>query len=193
MANSRGKRFRDRQLELFDLINRFEAEPASRHAHDAIAAIERLELDGTRLFKEDRQRSERWKRGCKKLSKFIKLELDERRFLRKQDLETVLREFFAEFEHTMPRSYQMLYGADEYSINDIDLQAFCSWRELVFRSATYAIVSHWIDEKSEEIATHIKMQFTSGDPPKIRTEETHSRKPMRKPKEQPHRRGMKRL
>ncbi|MDE0093046.1 MAG: hypothetical protein OXO49_00895 [Gammaproteobacteria bacterium] len=190
---SESKRFRNRKLQLIDLLHRFEAAPASTHARDAIGVIERLDQDGSRLFRDDPQCLERWKSGCKELWKFIKMELSERRFLENQDLGTALREFFSEFEHTMHKLYQILHNTTTDPETDFNLQAFYSWREIAFRSATYAIVSYWIDEKHEKASMQINIQLKSSIPLVFTTQEIHSHKPMPKPKKKKHRRGMKRL
>ena len=57
----------------------------------------------------------------------------------------------------------------------------------------YAIVSFWIDEKSDQTSVHIDMKFTMGDPPEIRSRTTTTYEKMKKPKESTHRRGMKNL
>lgn len=89
--------------------------------------------------------------------------------------------------------YQMLYGTTEDSDNDVKLKSFRFWIELAYRSATYAIVSYWIDEKSEDRSTQIRMRLKAGNPPVIQTEEIHYHQPMPKPKRKVHQRGMKRL
>ncbi len=193
MTESRAGRFSNRSLQFFDSVDRFERVPTSTHIHDAIASIERMEQDGQSFFDGNSTQVNRWKCGCKVLRQIINIDLNKRRSIEKQDLEKVLREFFAEFEHTTHRMYQMLYGAAEGEGNKAELERFCSFIELVFRLTTYAIVSYWIPEKSDETSIQIRMHFEDGNPPTVRTEKTRSYKPMSRPKDKKHRKGMERL
>ena len=51
-ANTKIRRFKNRHLELFDIVDRFESSPASKHTRDARAVIERVKDERTAFWKE---------------------------------------------------------------------------------------------------------------------------------------------
>ena len=77
-------RFKERQLQLVDLIGRFEANSSSTHVHDALSAIERLKDDGAKFWNEDTQKLCRWRKSCTTLRTFLN-SMGQRRHLKKQD------------------------------------------------------------------------------------------------------------
>ena len=83
--------------------------------------------------------------------------LGERRNIDKQDLPTALREFIQEFEHSTARMLQMLHSRPDASDSDGEVDETSRWCDLVFRLAIYALISFWIDDKTEEMVTNIKM------------------------------------
>ena len=175
-------RFKERQLQLVDLIGRFEANPSSTHVYDALAAIGRLKDDGAKFWDEDSQELRRWRESCDVLWTFLNSTLGQRRHLEKQDLATALREFIQEFEHSTGRMYQMLYS----SSNDLDIERTLHWFDLVYRFSTYALISFWIDDKTEENSVKITTNTTTG-----KTTQEWTRNEMRVPKK--HRRATKQL
>ena len=166
-------RFKERQLQLVDLIGRFEANSSSTHVRNALSAIERLKDDGAKFWDEDPKKLRRWREYCTILWAFLNSTLGQRRHLEKQDLATALREFIQEFEHSTGRMYQMLYSKS----NDLDIEHTLHWFDLVYRFSTYALISFWIDDKTEENSVKITINMTT----RKRTEEW-TRNEMRVPK-----------
>lgn len=87
-------RYKERSLQLIDLIGRFEARSSTDRCYNAIAALQRLRDDGRDYWKSDPQALARWNRGCNVLLEFLNI-LGART---KQPLATVMREFVQEFE-----------------------------------------------------------------------------------------------
>ena len=170
-------RFEDRQLQLVDLIGRFEANPSSTHVRDALSAISRLKDDGTKSWDEESQELRRWRKYCDDLLTFLNSTLGKRRHLEKQDLATALREFIQEFEHSTQRMYQMLYSRS----NDLDIEQTLHWFDLVYRFSTYALISFWIDDKTENNSVEITINTTTS-----KTTEKRTRDEMRIPKKHRH-------
>ena len=157
-------------MALRDLIPRFEAVPTSEHVRNAVAAVQRLDNDGRSFWPAGSNQLSRWQRCCNDLLAIVN-GLGKRRWGQKQDLPTALREFIAEFEHTTYRMLQMLS-------NRPDLEHIGLWCDFTYRLSTYALVSFWIDDKTEQLSIHIEMTFdrTAG---KTVTLETKTLKPMR--------------
>ena len=152
-------RYKDRKTCLMDAVPRFEAEPSSTHVRNAIGAIERLERDGVALWDEGSDQLSRWREGYTEISVFLN-RLGERRYAQKQDLATVLREFIQEFEHQTGRLFQMLYSTSEDPDNDPDVERIVLWFNTIYRFSTYALLSFWIDDKTEETNVKIKINLT---------------------------------
>ena len=170
-------RFKERQLQLVDLIGRFEANPSSTHVRDALSAIERLKEDGAKFWDEDPKKLHRWREYCTILWKFLNSTLGQRRHLEKQDLATALREFIQEFEHSTGRMYQMLYSRPKNPDNNLDIERTLHWFDLVYRLSTYALISFWIDDKTERNSVKISMNLATG-----KTTQEWTRNKMRVPK-----------
>ncbi len=177
-AGGKNKRFDERNLKLIDLIGRFEADPSSTHAYNALSAIGRLKDDGAIFWKEGSSELTRWRRACTELWQFINAELGRRRHIEKQNLATALREFIQEFEHSIGGMYEMLYGISDGPDDNPDLERMFRWFEVVYRISTYAIISFWIPDKTERNSVKITTNFTTG---KCRAEWT--REEMKVPKE----------
>ena len=137
---------------------RFEVMPSSTHVHNALAAIERLQDEGRALWPEGSGNGTRWLRGCTDLWNFIN-QLGKRRHIDGQDLPTALREFIQAFEHETARMLQMLHSRSGTSDGDSAIERIDRWCELVFRFATYALASSWIDDKTEERLSSIRMSI----------------------------------
>lgn len=193
MKKDRSKRFANRNLEYLDIIHRFEAEPTSVHLRTAQGAIERLRDDGNHFWSEDEKQLGQWRKYCDVLWKFIVTDLGNRRHIQKEDLQTALREFISEFEHSVHGMYEMLYGKIEGADLDSRVPDYFQWVDVVYRASTYAILSYWIDEKHDELTTTLQIKINQKSSPQIYTKETIVHKPMKKPKLKKHRRGMKKL
>lgn len=193
MQKQRSKRFANRSLEFFDLIQRFEAKTSSEHSLNAQGAIERLRQEGKNFWADDQKQLRRWMDYCKVLWDFIVTDLGDRRFNQKQDLATAMREFIGEFEHSTHGMFEMLYGASDDVDSDPNIRKMLSLFELVYRSSTYAILAYWLDEEHEEKSTNLQVKITPGERPQIEIGETITHSKMRKPKDPKHRRAMKKL
>ena len=180
-AGAKSRRFKDRHLKLIDLIERFESKSSSTHAYNALAAIGRLKDDGAIFWDEGSDQLTRWRRSCTELSQFINAELGRRRHIEKQDLATALREFIQEFEHSTDRMYQMLHGISDEPDDNPYLERMLRWLELVYRYSTYAIISFWIDDKTERNSVKITMNLGTGE-----CKEEWTREEMKVPKKYRH-------
>lgn len=155
-------RFKERTSDPLGFVGRFEAQASSSHAYNAVAAIGRLEDDGRRLWRTDRERRCRWVKACRTLSRFLN-DLEARRHTRQQDLATVLREFIAEFEHSTWRMYQMVHGRTADPCSDPALKQTLDWFELVYKLCTYAIVASWLDDKKDERQVKVTVNLKTGE------------------------------
>lgn len=152
-------RYRKRRLQWRDLVPLFEEEPSSTHVRNARAIIERLrDEEGKALWPEGSEELSRWQRGWTELWWFMN-RLGERRHIEKQDLSRVLREFIHKFEHETGRMIQMLYSQPDTFIRNSNIESTSRWCDFAFRCAIYAVVSFWIDNKTEERITSIEMEI----------------------------------
>ncbi|MDE0153779.1 MAG: hypothetical protein OXN23_08040 [Gammaproteobacteria bacterium] len=185
---AKNRRFKDRHLQLFDLVDRFEAVPSSTHVYKALATIERLKDEGLKFWDEGSSQLTHWQGYCSALWTFLNTELGKRRHIEKQDLATALREYNAEFEHSTHGMFEMLYGISDNPDNDERIKQMLCWFDLAYRLSAYAITSFWIDEKSDQSSVKIKMNVTTGE-----RAEDWSYKGMEKPKYRKHQRGTEKL
>ena len=165
-------RYNERSLQLIDLIGRLEAKSSADHCYNAIAALQRLRVDGRDHWKSDPEALKRWNRGCDVLLEFLNT-LGART---KEPLATVMREFVQEFEHSVGRMYQLLFSASAPE-GETTRVRFLSWVEFAYRLSTYAILSWWIEDKTEETTISRKINLRTGE-----VTETRSHKPMTVPK-----------
>ena len=165
-------RYDERSRELIDLIGRFEANSSADHCYNAIAALQRVRADGRDYWKSDPKALERWNRGCDVLLKFLNT-LGART---EEPLATVMREFVREFEHSVGRMYQLLFSASAPR-GEAARVRFLSWVEFTYRLSTHAILSSWIEDKTEETTISMKINLRTGE-----VTETRSHKPMTVPK-----------
>lgn len=173
--------YKDRRLRLMDAVPSFEKEPTGTHLRNAYGAITRLMDDGSRFWPEDSSELRRWHKGCDELRQFLG-GLGERRYTKGQDLATAQREFIQEFEHSTGRMIQMLYSKSGDFQVDSEVEQICRWCDLIYRLSTYALVSFWIDDKTEEMVTDIKITLDA-ESGKVTVEEKHRKtKAMRVPK-----------
>lgn len=157
-------RYRKRQLQAGDLFTRFEKDPSSAHVRNALGAIERLRDEGRCCWKEGSAELRRWLGGCNYLWNFVN-RLGERRYVNKQDLPTAFREFIQEFEHHTERTHQMLGSVGDAVGMKSKVERLRHWCDLVYRYSTYALVSFWIDDKTEEttVSFAIRINRTTGE------------------------------
>ena len=152
-------RFKARHFELIDIIDQFEAKPSSTHCRNALGAIWRLKDDGREFWQDGSQQLRRWQGYCDSLLDFLS-SLDGRRSIQEQGLETAMREFIQEFEHSTAGMYEMLYGTAQDPDGNTDVQRMLDWFALVYRLFTYAIVSTWIDDKTESVYHETTMHIS---------------------------------
>ena len=155
------RRWKDRPLNAEVLVGRFEEQTTSELRRNAKGVIERLRDEGCNTcWKLDPDKAEQWHRYCTVLWEIIHA-LDAQKNLQNSGLTKVLREFIQEYEHTSYRLRQMLYGYDASDTkgDQESLQKLEFWLTLVYRCATYAIVSTWIEDKDRELSTEITMKF----------------------------------
>ncbi|MCY4318764.1 MAG: hypothetical protein OXE76_06140 [Alphaproteobacteria bacterium] len=190
MKKNKTKRFENRSLEFFDVIQRFEQKTVSSHVVMAQGAIERLAEEGRPFWPDGQKQSAKWQVYCDTIRSII-LNLSERRFVHKQELETALREFISEFEHSTHGLFKLLHGVpdEDGSIRQRIITLF----EVVYRASTYAILAYWVDEKHEEKTTQMTLQISPNEPPRVTIGETVTHKSMSKPKNPKHRQGMQKL
>ena len=165
-------RYEERSLQLIDLIGRFEAKSSAEHGHTAIAALQRLRDNGREYCQSDPQALKRWNSGCDVLIGFLN-GLGTRT---KQPLETVMREFVQEFEHSVGRMYQLLFSGSVLE-GKASRERYLSWVEFIVSVCTYAILSSRIEDKTEETSISIRSNLTTGE-----VSETWNHKPMTVPK-----------
>lgn len=178
-------RFRERGLQWGDIICRFESGSYSIHHHNARGLIESLRDEARRFWDRDSQQFRKWGKYCTDLLVFLNDSSRRRNFM-KQNLETAMREFIQNFEHSTSRMYQMLYGASADPTNDEEVHQIMEHFHWVFRVSVYALVSAWIDDKQETNSLRTTINVTTG---KMTVE--GSRVGMRVPKR--YRNGTKRL
>ena len=153
-------KFKNRRLQIVDLIGRFETRSSAEHTYNALAAVERLKDEGATFWEKGSFQLLRWESGCSILWKFLNT-LGRRR-LETPDLAEVMREFVQEFEHSTGRMLQMLYGTSDDLDNDPEISRILNWLCLVYRLSTYSLVSYWIDDKTEENTIKIKVNISTG-------------------------------
>ena len=155
-------KYKDRQLELIDLIDRFESSPSGKHTRDALGLIGRLRDDGLVFWDESSPQPTHWREYSDDLWVFLN-NLGQRRDSEKQDLQTALREFIQLFEHFERRMDQLLHQFAGRPAFDRKRARIREWTNLVFRISTYAIASFWIDDKQEEITGRITINIMTGE------------------------------
>jgi len=155
-------RDRNRSLQLGDLVPRFESEPTAVHCRNAVAAIQRLRDDRREFCPDGSAQEARWLKSCDALHDLI-TGLRKRRELEGQSLGTAMREFVQEFEHSTTRIEQILHADSPRKDGELDREAVRDWFNLLYRLATYAILSEWIEDKTESRSVHINVDLASGE------------------------------
>ena len=161
-------RFDERPLQWTDILGRFEAHSHQTHTHNTLGLIGTLKDLGRTFWPDGADQLRRWEEGCAELWSFLN-RLGLRRDLNKQDLATVMREFIQEFEHTTGRMYQMLYGEIPDHEDDQKIAEVFDWFNFVFRSAIYALLSGWIEDKQDHFAITTTINLTTGETTQERT------------------------
>ena len=167
----RTMRYKERPLQLIDVIGRLEARSSADHCYWAISALQRLRADGRNYLKSEPQALERWNKGCDVLIKFLNTLGTET----KQPLRTVMREFVQEFEHSVERMHQLLFSGSVPE-GEVTRERYLSWVEFTYRLSTYAILSSGIEDKTDETTISMKINLRTGD-----VTETWCHKPMTVP------------
>ena len=72
----------------------------------------------------------------------------------------------------------MLYGISDAPDDNPELERMFRWLELVYRFSTYAIISFWIDDKTEHNSVKITMKLATRE-----HREEWTREEMKVPKE----------
>ena len=126
---------------------------------------------------------------------FVVYRLPEKRFKEKKTLSDTLREFYAEFEHSVHRMREMLHGTNIGKQQSHRISDFETWIANFYQASTYAITSFYIDEKHDETIMKINLKLSQDDNgnPEVRSSTETKYTPMDKPKDKDHRRGMKKL
>ena len=155
-------RFDERPLHWTDILGRFEAHSHQTHTHNTLGLIGALKDLGQTIWPDGSDQLRRWEEGCAELWSFLN-RLGLRRDLNKQDLATVMREFIQEVEHTTGRMYQMLYGEIPDNEDDRKIAEVFDWFNFLFRSAIYALLSGWIDDKQDENHGTTTINISTGE------------------------------
>ena len=145
-------------MHFFQNLERFEGH-LHRHGEQAVSVIQRICDDGREYFKRDKDNSriDSWEENCDALIYFLK-DLDQRKH-QGQDLSTVMREYFQEFEHSSGRLDQMLHGvAQDHGDDDVVVELWLLL-QYAFRESVYGIVAERIPDKKdcEHIDMHVNL------------------------------------
>ena len=157
----KNRRFKNRYGEhLLQHTHRFEGN-LHLHGRDACSVIQRIRCDGRKYFKEDANLLANWERHCNVLWDFLNRELPRRKY-EGQDLTTVLREFFQEFEHSSHRLDEMIYQV-AFDCNDRNIIVnLWDWLSLAHRNSVYAIVAYWTPDRKQIDTCHMKINASKG-------------------------------
>ena len=153
--------FEDRKLQMMDLKGRFEARSSAEHAYTALAAVGQLKSEGATFWEKGSDPWCRWESGCSALGEFLHA-LGGRRS-KTPDLAEVLREFIQEFEHATRRMYRALSGTSSDPYNDPEVHRMLGRFDLVYQLSTYAIVSSWMEDRTEGNALEAKAGRRAGE------------------------------
>ena len=155
-------RFADRPLQWSDVIGRFEAKSSAEHARNALGLIGRLTDEGRKFWDTDSKELAKWQLYCHVMWEFLNT-LRKRRDVDKQSLETAMREFVREFEHSTLRMYQMVYGQVTDPDSDDRVREMMTWSSLVFQASVFALLSAWSEDKQETNTLTTTVDLTTGE------------------------------
>lgn len=150
-------KFKDRKPLDLDMDGRFEENSTGEHNRNACGSIGRLKEYGREFWGEGTNQLGRWEEGCNTLWQFINA-LGNHRHIENKNLESVLRVFFAEFEHTRFRLVQMVLGEVDDQDENPKFKEIYDWTVRVQWYCIYAIVSFWIDDKYDKTRIDIHMK-----------------------------------
>lgn len=156
------RRFTEREFQWMDLMGRFENRSFSEHHREALGMIGGLEHEGTRFWDRGSQEFQKWRRCCTALREFLN-SIRRRRDSKGQPLETAMREFFQEFEHSTGRMYQLMYSTDADTERDERIREIINRFNIVYLTSTYALVSAWIDDKQDRNTRTTLVDLTTGE------------------------------
>ena len=162
-------RYRDRSLQVLDLIPRFESQSSAEHCRNAVAVIQRLRDDRRGYCQRNTEEDNKWMEVCNDLLSFL-YETRLRREIRNQDLATAFREYLDTFEHSTKRIDQILHSKYAQRAGAPNPNAIHDWLDFAYRLSTYAILSTWIDDKTENRTATIQIDLASG---KVKEEWSH--------------------
>lgn len=137
------RRFRNRRIQMIDIVPRFEDKPASHHVRHAVGQIQRLALEGKSIIGDDFKKLDRWESACNEMLKHIGKSQQQDR----ADLATALREFIIDFEHATARVHQMVFGARQDVPDDDSEPGVLAWLEYTFRLTIYALLANYCEDK----------------------------------------------
>ena len=155
-------RFANRPLQWSDVIGRFEAKSSAEHAHNALGLVGRLKDEGRKFWDADSKELEKWRQYCDVMWAFLN-SLRKRHDVDEQSLETAMREFVREFEHSTGRMYQMVFGQVTDPDNDDRVREMMAWFSLVFQTSIYALLSAWSEDKQETNTLTTTVDLTTGE------------------------------
>ena len=155
-------RFADRPLQWSDVIGRFEAKSNAEHVRNALGLIGRLKDEGRKFWDADSKELDKWRRDCDVMWGFLNT-LRKRREVDEQSLETAMREYLREFEHSTLRMYQMMHGQVTDPDSDDRVREMMTWFSLVFQTSVYALLSAWSEDKQETNTLTTTVNLTTGE------------------------------
>ena len=142
-----------------DILGRFEWKSHQEHCRNARGLIGRLQDEGARFWDRDSELFMKWQDYGNDMYEFINT-LTRRRDSEEQDLEAVMRDFIPLFEHSTMKMYRLTFQVVDDPENDERVREVMNWFNWVYISATYAIVSAWLDDKQEknELTTYVNLR-----------------------------------
>lgn len=163
-------KFKKRFSDEFDMHVPFEENSSQVHVRNARGVAELLRDMGRRYFGPESCEYKRWEKGCDELRRFV-LHLNSDWAIRNRQRDTkengedaqvliVFREFIKLFEHTQLRLHQLAYAGET---NKQFISQIYYWLNLYYRYATYAIVSVYLGDKTEQNQVSIYMNLSTGE------------------------------
>ena len=161
-------KFKERLSDEFDIHVPFEDSSSQVYVRNARGAIERLRDEGRGHFGDESREYKRWEKACNELWSLV-LSLHSDKAIRDRQKNTknegedatvliVFRDFIKLFEHAQFRLHQLAFAGK--SNNPFISQTFY-WLNLYYRYATYAIISVYLGDKTEETPVCIKINLST--------------------------------
>ena len=167
-------RYKNRPLRWPDVLGRFEAGSYTWHYRNARGLIERISDEGTTFFDKNPKLLHKWQEYCSNLLTFLN-DLLQRRS--KQKLETAMREFVHEFEHSTEHMEVLLHKVSTNLNAKEKVGSIRILFDVAYRVSTYALLSAWIPEKHDNLSIEIVVDRSTG-----KVTEKVKQKKMRVPK-----------